>query len=416
MKVHAVSVFAARGLIRRPVQTLLLAFALSASLTATMTILAVLAGIREQVRRDLEKVGLDVINVHVPPNSPLGLFLSPLRLADCDWMAEEAGGVAAPFSVTMGMTARTGTQPPAPALVLATTPRWGAVVPLEFLQGRFFQAGETDVCVLDEWVANSLFPGPPQAGRAAAAAQAMGQTITVTFLGGRQTYRVVGVTKDPFEIRRRFEELDVTGGARARVLRIMEFKSIYVPRTGRLAGDVIHGAVIKVGRGRDPQLMEQRIQQRLGSRAKQLWVWARARWIGSVLATTDIGTQLANVIWIIVLVITGVMIMTVSLVAIRERYREIAIRRTEGARRRDVIGQLLMENVLLSTLAGVVALGESWAATATLEARYISWRPAFQTADLALALGLGVVIGALATVLPAYRAASLDPVKVLREA
>ena len=119
-------------------------------------------------------------------------------------------------------------------------------------------------------------------------------------------------------------------------------------------------------------------------------------------------------IWIIVLLVTGVMILAVSLVAIRERYRELAIRRTEGARRMHVAGQLLIENLLLSFTAGLLAIGLARWVGGQLEARYLSWPPAFLVHEMALAIGLGVVIGAVATLVPAYRAASLDPVQVLR--
>jgi putative ABC transport system permease protein len=135
-----------------------------------------------------------------------------------------------------------------------------------------------------------------------------------------------------------------------------------------------------------------------------------------VIEAANFGTQIANVVWIIVLIVTGVMIATVSLIAIRERYREIAIRRTEGARRLQIVGQLLLENVLLTTLAGTLAIALARMAGAVLQARYISWPPAFLLGDVALALGMGAVLAAFATVLPARRAASLDPVEVLRNA
>src|SRR5262245_49613063 len=96
----AVLIFAFRGLTRRRMQTVLLLFALSIALAGTMTIMAVLSGIKEQMRRDLEQVGLDVINVHVSP-SMKNMMLSPLKFADCDWMREVTGGTVAPFFATM---------------------------------------------------------------------------------------------------------------------------------------------------------------------------------------------------------------------------------------------------------------------------------------------------------------------------
>ena len=98
----AVIIFALRGLIRRPLQTALLLFALSIALAGTMTIMAVLSGIKEQMRRDLEQVGLDVINVHISP-SIKSLLTSPLKLADCDWMRGRPVGLSLPFFATMGV-------------------------------------------------------------------------------------------------------------------------------------------------------------------------------------------------------------------------------------------------------------------------------------------------------------------------
>jgi putative ABC transport system permease protein len=279
-------------------------------------------------------------------------------------------------------------------------------VPLQWIEGRFFRPDEQNVCVLDEWVAKKLFPNAPAAG----------QKIRVRRLGVPQQLDVVGVMKDPFEIRKKFDELDVTGSARSRILRMMEFKSIYAPGSFTQPDQPIHGSVIKVPAGTDPRHFEQPLVNRLGERSSAVWVWTRKEWIGNVIEAANFGTQIANIVWVLVLIVTGVMIATVSLVAIRERYREIAIRRTEGARRAQIVGQLLLENVLLTGLAGTVALVLSRLAGIVLRARYISWPPAFLGGDVVLAMSMGVLLAALATVLPARRAASLDPVEVLRNA
>jgi putative ABC transport system permease protein len=406
----AVLIFAVRGLSRRPLQTALLTFALSIALAGTMTIMAVLSGIKEQMRRDLEQVGMDVINVHISP-SVKNFMASPLRLSDCEWMREITSGTVAPFFTTMavadlGESAADGSAEAVQTLFLQTTADWGTIVPLQWIEGRFFEPDEQNVCVLDEWVAKKLFPD----------GLAVGRTTRVRRLGVPQQLKVVGVMKDPFEIRKRFDELDVTGSARSRIMRIMEFKSIYAPGSFTQAEQAIHGSVIKVPAGTDPRQFERPLIERLGDRRGNVWIWSRRQWIGNVIEAANFGTQIANVVWIIVLIVTGVMIATVSLIAIRERYREIAIRRTEGARRLQIVGQLLLENVLLTTLAGTLAIALARMAGAVLQARYISWPPAFLLGDVALALGMGAVLAAFATVLPARRAASLDPVEVLRNA
>ncbi len=398
-------VFAMRGLCRRPLQTTLLVFALSIALGATMTIMAVIAGMDVQVRNDLERVGLDVINIHVSPRLS-NLVLSPLRVLDCTKIRETTGGIVAPFRASMGVGRILGNQQTTELLVLATTAEWGEIVPLELLEGRFFRAGERGVCVLDQWVKESLL-GPNEA--------AVGRMLNVRRRNSSIKLRVVGVMRDPFAIRKRFDELDVTGSARSSIFRMMEFKSIYAPGQFSQPSRRIHGVVLKVTPPQDPIHISRQLSQQLFNNDR-IWVWARKEWVGYVLEAAGLGLQIANVIWIIVLIVTGIMIMTVSLVAVRERFREIAIRRTEGARRGQIVLQLLLENVLLSALAGCVALGLARWAGHLLESRYLSWPPAFLVSDMLLTLGCGIFIGALATVLPAMHAGNVDPVTVLRNA
>ena len=83
--------------------------------------------------------------------------------------------------------------------------------------------------------------------------------------------------------------------------------------------------------------------------------------------------------------------------------------------RTQIVGQLLLENVFLSAIAGALAVFLAQSTGELLEARYLSWAPTFYFNEIALTLGLGITIGGLATVIPAYRAASLDPVDVLRQ-
>ena len=404
-RANTIITFAARGLIRRPLQTFLLLFVLTVSLSSSMTIMAVLSGIKSQMFDNLKHVGLDVVNVQMIPNME-NLLLSPLMHEDTKWMKQIAGEELAPFRVEMASGVNLENENTAEFLLLTTTPNWGQIAPLELIEGRFLAAGDIDSCVLDEQVAARIFPSET----------AVGKDVYMSIHGAITVYRVVGVLKDPFSIRKKFDELDFAGAARSTINRLLEFKSIYVLGDFSEDHEPIHGAVIKAPPEADPKKIAIQVNDGMEERDLSTVAWARMDWVNNVMKGADLSAQVASMLWIIVLFVTGIMILTISLVAIRERYRELAIRRTEGALRSHIVTQLLMENILLSAVAGIAAIVLSRFGGGILEARYLSWTPTFLLHEVALTLGLGITIGALATVIPAYRAASLDPVEVLRQA
>tara|TARA_Y100001934_G_scaffold81560_1_gene101202 strand:- start:1900 stop:3162 length:1263 start_codon:yes stop_codon:yes gene_type:complete len=403
--IGAAVTFARRGLTRRPLQTALLLFVLTISLAGTMTIMAVLSGIKAQMFRDLQRVGLDVVNIQMTPNMQ-NLLLSPLMMEDTKWMLNAAeGGKLAPFRVDMAVGADLVESRSGEFLLLTTTHQWGGIAPLELVEGRFLEVNEKDACVLDEQVADRIYPDR----------SAVGENLFVSVEGRIQVFEIVGVLKDPFAIRKKFDELDFAGAARSTINRILEFKSVYITGDFSEPHESVHGAVVKVPEGVDARKVARTIQKATDERDLPTVAWARREWVENVMKGADLTTQVASLLWVVVLFVTGIMILTISLVAIRERYRELAIRRTEGAYRLQIVGQLLLENILLSALSGCLALGIAQWAGEILEARYLSWAPTFLWHEMTLALGLGIGIGALATVIPAYRAASLDPVEVLRQ-
>jgi putative ABC transport system permease protein len=112
-------------------------------------------------------------------------------------------------------------------------------------------------------------------------------------------------------------------------------------------------------------------------------------------------------------VVGGIVIMNIMLMSVSERTREIGVRKSLGARRRDIRRQFLAESVALALAGGLLGLATGVAVAglvnlaSPLPARVTWW-------SVAVALGLGASVGVLFGVYPAARAARLDPVVALR--
>ncbi len=129
-------------------------------------------------------------------------------------------------------------------------------------------------------------------------------------------------------------------------------------------------------------------------------------------ATTGIFAVLVGVV-ALSLVVGGIVIMNIMLMVVSERTREIGLRKAVGARRKDIMVQVLAESIALSTIGGLagIALGylaaQGLAAATPLPARLEPW-------SVALGLGVTAAVGLCFGAFPAARAARLDPIEALR--
>ncbi len=113
------------------------------------------------------------------------------------------------------------------------------------------------------------------------------------------------------------------------------------------------------------------------------------------------------------LLVGGIGIMNIMLASVTERTREIGIRRAIGAKQRQIIGQFLIETVVLSTIGGLIGIGIGilmpWLIT-----QFAGMPTVVPAYGIVLALGVSVSVGIIFGLYPAIRAAKLDPITALR--
>ena len=104
-------------------------------------------------------------------------------------------------------------------------------------------------------------------------------------------------------------------------------------------------------------------------------------------------------------------IMNIMFVSVKERTKEIGIRKAIGAKRRTILGQFITESAVICLFGGLVGLG-----IATLLSLIVNqFLPTSVQVDaVILAITISIITGVLSGFAPAYTAAKLDPVEALR--
>lgn len=139
----------------------------------------------------------------------------------------------------------------------------------------------------------------------------------------------------------------------------------------------------------------------------------QASLIAAVSSITDTLGLLLTGIAAISLIVGGIGIMNIMLVSVRERTREIGVRRAIGAKQSNILTQFLIEAIVLSLVGGVIGLilGEI---AAFFLAILGDWVFEIKLDTVVLALGFSLLVGVVFGVWPARTAAKLEPIDALR--
>jgi len=126
----------------------------------------------------------------------------------------------------------------------------------------------------------------------------------------------------------------------------------------------------------------------------------------------DVITTVITLIAGISLVVGGIGIMNIMLVTVTERTKEIGIRKAIGAKRRDILGQFLIESIIICLIGGGIGILLGMAIT-TVVSVIQRWEYLLPWFAIIVGLTVSIAIGLFFGIYPALKAARLDPVVAL---
>lgn len=359
---------------------------------AVVVLVAIGTGTKQQIERQVEGLGSNLLIV-LPGQVSLGSApsVSRMNLSDVDAVSKIVGDrnrVA--VTVASGETVAAGNVDTFATIngVIETTPQ---VFVRSLARGTYLSRSDVDtqrrVAVLGATVAKTLF----------GERDAVGQQVTIA--GVR--FRVIGV----------FAPLGQSLG-------VDRDNEVHVPITTaqRLLGtNRVDGIAIKAPNRAEINDLSARILAELGRRhpGTEFSAVTQEQILGVLGDILGVLTGVLAAIAGISLLVGGVGVSNIMLVSVRERTKEIGLRKAVGARPRDIGVQFLLEAVLLTTIGGVIGMGLGIGAALVVAA--LSPVPAAITWwSLALAFGVSAAVGIIFGVVPAQRAGRLDPVVALR--
>lgn len=359
---------------------------------AVVVLVAIGTGAKQEVEAQVQGLGSNLLLV-VPGKVSFGNAptVSPMTMSDVDAVARVAGGRdRLTASLSSGETVRAGTTSQFVSLlgVLETTP---TVFTRQLELGSYLTRSDVDtarrVAVLGYGVAQKLFGDRDPVG------------LQMDVAGVR--FRVVGV------FAKLGQSLGVDRDDEVHIPLTAAQRLLGTPRVDALAINAPDGSRIN-------ELGDQVVQE-LTARHPGIEFSAvtQDQILGVLGQILGVLTGVLAAIAGISLLVGGVGVSNIMLVSVRERTREIGLRKAVGARPRDIGVQFLIEAVLLTTIGGVTGIGLGIGAALLVQA--LSPVPAAITWwSVTLAFGVSAAVGIAFGVVPAQRAGRLDPVVALR--
>jgi len=389
--------FTGNSVLAHRMRAVLTALGIAVGVAAVVLLTSIGEGVRRFVLAEFTQFGTNIVSV-TPGTAQtmggsIGVFgtVRPLTIDDAEALRRVPYATAS-VPVVQGNAEVEGNGRKRRVTVYGTGHEFADAFRFEVAMGRYLPPDDPraprSFAVLGSKMARELFGD----------ANALGANVRV----GSERYRVVGVMK-PKGTMIGFDLDDTVYIPAGRALELFDRESLFevdvLYEEAAPVNEVVEGIRrLMLDRHGDEDITITTQQQMLDT-------------LGSVL---DVLSFAVAALGSISLLVGAVGIFTIMTIAVRERTSEVGLLRALGAEREQVLALFLLEAVVLSLLGGLAGLafgiGVAWLLGETVRQLPVSFSPLF----MGLALGLSMVIGLLAGILPALNAARLDPVEALR--
>ena len=386
-----------------PLRTALTVSAVGIGVATLLAIVAIIQGLNASFARQLASLGTSTLNISRTPQISMGptwwmyrnrkqltvgqlqSIVNQSRFAAfvVPELNEESKDLSSRQETASGVDV-TGT--------LADFQRIGGY---EVTEGRFITDADSDneryVIVLGSQVAETLFPDRSP----------IGESVRLD----SRPYRVVGVLARKGQLLG--QSLDLVA-----FVPFKSFLSVYGKRDFQI--DVAVSDTQDLDKAEDEVTgILRRVRKVPPDKPDDFSVFRAEQLADTYRSLTGALYGVALAVGIITLIVGGIGIMNIMLVSVRERTREIGVRRALGARRSTIVIQFLLEASAVSALGGVLGTAVGLG-LAKLVAAVTSLSAAVQPLTVVAGVGFAALVGLVFGIWPAARAAQLDPVEALR--
>lgn len=389
MKFSQALKIALKNILANKLRSILTMLGIIIGISAVIALVSLGQGASQSVSDDISGLGTTKVSINLSGNSEEELVTYDDVMAFGELDEVEA---VAP-TVSGSGTLKNGTISMDSATIQGVTPSFEKVEEAVVRSGRFVlpidQDNRNKVVVLGTNVATNIF--------------GFTDPINKEIKIDGATFKVIGVLAEKGD--------ELQGSVDDKVLIPFSTAQRFLGQTVVTSATVVMTSEDTVDRGM--AIIERNLNIAFGGDDASYSVRNQADIAEALTSVTDTMTMLLAGIAGISLIVGGIGIMNIMLVSVTERTREIGIRKAIGAKKKDILGQFLIEAIVLSGIGGIlgVLIGIS---SAQILSAALDYAVAISWWSVGIAVSFSVVIGIVFGIFPANKAASLSPLEALR--